>query len=104
MLMSRSKLLEIALNDDGNMVGERRWYEQFKTFVPPPELWSRHVGMEHFPVMSRGSLISPEIISQVSATGSTHISLIHIRTQVQEHINKTWKPNSTLFVRCYKPH
>ncbi|KAJ7483291.1 hypothetical protein FB451DRAFT_1234002 [Mycena latifolia] len=73
-------MLEKSLNDDGNMTFERYWYEQVKIFVPPPELWSRHIGMEHFLSMSHGSPPSPDAVAQI-----------------REHVNETWKPNSTLF-------
>ncbi|KAJ7780170.1 hypothetical protein DFH07DRAFT_465077 [Mycena maculata] len=77
-----SHMVEIDLNNDGNMMVERFWYEKVKAFVPPPELWSRHSGMEHF----KGRP-SPEIFSRV-----------------RNHINKTWKPNSTLFDPNFPPN
>ncbi|KAJ7609070.1 hypothetical protein FB45DRAFT_945295 [Roridomyces roridus] len=44
-------MLANILNDDGNMWMERIWYEEFKSFVPPSELWSRHPGMENFKLL-----------------------------------------------------
>ncbi|KAJ7147614.1 hypothetical protein C8R43DRAFT_1010132 [Mycena crocata] len=75
-----NSMLEDVMNNNGNMNFERYWYEKVKVFVPPRELWSRHVGMELFPGMSQGSPPSMAAFSKIS-----------------EHINETWKPNSTLF-------
>ncbi|KAJ7068905.1 hypothetical protein B0H15DRAFT_139954 [Mycena belliarum] len=72
-------LVETSLNEDGNMKFERYWYERFKIFVPPRELWSKHVGMDLFPRMLEGPP-SPNAFSQI-----------------EDHIEATWKPNSTLF-------
>ncbi|KAJ7498066.1 hypothetical protein B0H11DRAFT_1998531 [Mycena galericulata] len=80
-------MLETALNDDANMILERFWYEQVKAFVPPPELWSRHDGMENFALMGKGSRPFPDVFSKVRA-----------------HITQTWKPNSTLFDPQFPPN
>ncbi|KAJ7708983.1 hypothetical protein B0H17DRAFT_1124763 [Mycena rosella] len=73
-------MLEDVMNNNGNMNFERYWYEQVKVFVPPPKLWSRHVGMELFPAMSQGSPPSHDTMNAI-----------------RDHISETWKPNSTLF-------
>ncbi|KAJ6568362.1 hypothetical protein DFH09DRAFT_1155208 [Mycena vulgaris] len=73
-------MLKDNLNENGNMSCERDWYEEVKVFVPPRELWSRHVGMELFPSMRSGTPPSQDAIDEI-----------------REHINTTWKPNSTLF-------
>ncbi|KAJ6507320.1 hypothetical protein C8R47DRAFT_1100924 [Mycena vitilis] len=77
-----NSMLEIQLNNDGNMMLERFLYQEIKAFVPPPVLWSRHIGIEHL----KGRA-SPEKFSKI-----------------QKHINKTWKPNTTLFVPNFPPH
>ncbi|KAJ7114132.1 hypothetical protein C8R44DRAFT_881678 [Mycena epipterygia] len=92
----KSFAVKDALNDTGNMSCERYWYEEVKVFLPPPELWSRHVGMELFPLMSKSPGPSPDEYSTVSAT-SMDIILIYELFQIREHINDTWQPNSTLF-------
>ncbi|KAJ6457420.1 hypothetical protein C8R47DRAFT_1203442 [Mycena vitilis] len=73
-------MLATVINNNGNMSYERFWYEKVKIFVPHPELWSKHVGMDLFRGMTTGSPPSYKKLSKV-----------------EKHINQTWKPNPTLF-------
>lgn len=79
------------------MTFERIWYDQVKIFVPHPELWSRHVGMELFSSLSQASRPSPKQFSKASGQ-SRYDDFAHRSFQIRAHINQSWKPNPTLFV------
>ncbi|KAJ7777182.1 hypothetical protein B0H16DRAFT_1360889 [Mycena metata] len=73
-------MLEDVMNNCGNMMFERYWYNLVKTFVPAPSLWSRHPGIELFRGMGKGSPPSRQTWDKI-----------------RESIEDTWKPNPTLF-------
>ncbi|KDQ51621.1 hypothetical protein JAAARDRAFT_704064 [Jaapia argillacea MUCL 33604] len=49
---------------------DKIWYSATKTFLPPPELWSRHPGLDGFRQK---------------------------RKESRDHVNQSWVPNVTLF-------
>ncbi|KAJ7036536.1 hypothetical protein C8F04DRAFT_953716 [Mycena alexandri] len=70
-----------VMDNNGNMMFERFWYNVVKAFVPAPILWSRHPGTELFRRMGQGPLPS-RVLNKVG---------------VALNIEDTWKPNPTLF-------
>ncbi|KAJ6617025.1 hypothetical protein B0H10DRAFT_1914787 [Mycena sp. CBHHK59/15] len=75
-----ASMMESVMNNVGNMNFERMWYEEVKIFMPPPELWARHPGVEMFPRMIERTARLAQVFPKVKA-----------------HVNATWKPNPTLF-------
>ncbi|KAJ6520693.1 hypothetical protein DFH09DRAFT_1426866 [Mycena vulgaris] len=86
----REEIAEMFLEEHlgGNMPprlsGEAVWFKATHAYVPPKELWARHPEMEQWNKNRRGVPYSGALKNQLKAT-----------------IEKTWKPNMTLFDREY---
>ncbi|KAJ7467818.1 hypothetical protein B0H11DRAFT_1814028 [Mycena galericulata] len=72
-------------NAPPRLSGEAVWFQVTGTLVPPKELWAKHPGIEYWDKNRRGLAPFPE----------------RVKTQLQATVEKTWKPNMTLFDREY---
>ncbi|KAJ6461174.1 hypothetical protein C8R47DRAFT_116012 [Mycena vitilis] len=78
-------LLEEHLSGNAapKLTGESAWFKATKGFVPPKELWGKHPEMEQWRKNRKGPY--PE----------------EVKAQVKSTVEKSWKPNMTLFDREY---
>lgn len=86
----------------GHMEGEHEWYQSVKVFVPPADLWNRHPGFAKFLDLKTGQskLTAKEKIS-VSDVATEKAEADGCLYQLTTHIEHTWGPNLTLFVRLF---
>ncbi|KAJ7663880.1 hypothetical protein DFH06DRAFT_1393704, partial [Mycena polygramma] len=80
---------EDSINGASNLLYERFWYERVKIFVPHPELWSKHVGMDLFRGMTTGSPPSFKKLSKASGERDTILYLYSLISLGR----KTYQPN-----------
>ncbi|KAJ6580630.1 hypothetical protein B0H19DRAFT_1369180 [Mycena capillaripes] len=86
----RDKIAEIMLEDhlSGNspprLNGESAWFKVTRAFIPPKELWGKHPEIEYWNKNRKAEPYPEALKSQLKAT-----------------IEKSWKPNMTLFDREY---